>query len=161
MGPAGGLLLSAGVVASVGGHLSASMFAVPRLTYRLGLDGSLPAWFARVPASTLTPVWSILFMGIAVFLLAASGSFVWLAGLSVLTRLPVWLLSVAALPRLQRQAGLTPPPGGPLLPLVAGLVCLALLSQVPPASFAAAAGFLAVGGGLFALARLGTPKRRV
>src|SRR6202790_2101621 len=96
IGPWGALLLTAGVIASVGANLLGSMFAVPRITYRLALDGNLPHWFGTVHPSYKTPVWSIVFFGTACFLVAVSGSFIWLAGLSVLTRVPLYLVCIGA-----------------------------------------------------------------
>ncbi len=55
LGPAGAVLMMAGLVASVGGNLAGSLFSAPRITYALGLDGSLPAWFARVSPAFGTP----------------------------------------------------------------------------------------------------------
>jgi hypothetical protein len=46
-GPAGAVLLTAAVVASVGGNLAGTMVTVPRLTYALAREESLPACRAR------------------------------------------------------------------------------------------------------------------
>jgi len=142
LGPVGASVMTAGVIASVGGHLSGVMFAVPRITYRLGLDGQLPKWFAFVHPSRKTPAASILFLGAAGFLLAASGSFVWLAGLSVLTRVPVWICSILALYRLKRR-----------LDVVALSICLALLTQVSALAYVNGAALVAAGSLLYWAAR--------
>jgi amino acid transporter len=141
LGPAGAMLMTCGVIASVGGHMSGVMFAVPRVTYRLGLDGQLPAWFAFVHPTRKTPVASIVFLGAAGFLLAASGSFVWLAGLSVLTRVPVWICCILGLYRLQPRFG-----GRPGLAAVLALViCVALLTQVSALAYLNGAALIVVG----------------
>ena len=64
--------------------------------------------------------------------LALSGSFVWLAVMSTLTRLLTYIVCIAALPRLEKT---TEPvenqftlPGGLLIPAIALLLCLWLIS---------------------------------
>lgn len=104
----------------------------------------------------LTPANSILAYGIAAFALAASGSFVWLAVLSVLTRLLLCLACIASMPAVRRQAGGNPRmrlPGGWTLPLLAVTVCLGLLAQVEWRAVLAIAALLGTGSLLFATAR--------
>jgi amino acid transporter len=164
MGPLGALLLTAGVIASVGANLVASMFALPRVTYRLALDGHLPRWFGTVHPVYKTPIWSIIFYGTACFLLAASGSFVWLAGLSVLTRVPLYLCCIGAIPRLKTRLGDAPGalqlPGGYTLPVLAVIVCVGLLTQVKASAYGSAAAFLAVGTVLYVAARRSSVERK-
>ncbi len=157
LGPAGAVLMMAGLVASVGGNLSGSLFSAPRITYALGLDGSLPAWFARVSPAFGTPAVSIMVFGAAAFLLAAGGSFAWLAGLSVLTRVLIYVGCFVTLPALRRQGGDAPGvmrlPGGLVIPALAVLICLALLTQVKAGDYLVTGAMLAVGAMLYALAR--------
>jgi amino acid transporter len=164
MGPMGIALLTCGVIASVGGNLLSNMFAVPRLTYRLAHDGQLPQWFGRLSATYQTPSRSILFLATAAFLLASSGGYVFLAGLSVLMRIPVWICCVVALPRIAAKFGPTPNalvlPGGPALPVLSVLVCLGLLSQIKLLDFLSATGLVLVGSVLFFLARVERARSR-
>ena len=157
MGPVGALLLTAGVIASVGANLVGSMFALPRITYRLALDGHLPRWFGTVHPTYNTPIASIVFYGTAAFLLAATGSFVWLAGLSVVTRVPLYLCCIGAIPRLQARLGDSPQalrlPGGYIVPVLAVIVCVGLLTQVKASAYGNGAAFLAVGSILYVAAR--------
>ncbi len=143
-------------MASVGGNLAGALFSTPRITYALALDGSLPAWFATVSARFGTPGVSIVVFGTAAFLLAAGGSFVWLAGLSVLTRVLIYVGCIAALPALRQRAAGEPGvfrlPGGWLIPGLAVLICLALLTQVKPMDYLVTALMLGVGSVLYALA---------
>jgi amino acid transporter len=156
MGPWGALLLTAGVIASVGANLVGSMFSNPRITYRLALDGHLPHWFGTVHPTYKTPVWSIVFYGTACFSLAASGSFVWLAGLSVLTRVLLHLVCIGAMPRLKKRFGNTRGalrlPGGDMVPVLAAVVCVGLLTQMNALAYVSAGAFLAVGGVLYVAA---------
>jgi amino acid transporter len=156
-GPAGAALMMIGMVASVGGNLSGTLISTPRITYALALDGSLPEWFARVPARFGTPAFSIVTFGAAAFALAAGGSFVWLAGLSVLTRLLIYIGCAAASPALRRRATDEPKvmrlPGGRLIPGLAVLICVGLLTQVRLRDWVVTAAMLCAGSVLYAIAR--------
>jgi amino acid transporter len=158
-GPPGAMAMMAGMLASVGGNLAGALFSTPRVTYALALEGQLPAWFARVPGRFGTPAVSIGVFGAIAFLLAAGGSFVWLASLSVLTRVLIYLGCIAALPALRRRpaqdARVLRLPGGLVIPGIAVLICLVLLTQVRPACYVATGAMLAVGTVLYALARRG------
>lgn len=156
IGPVGALLVALGILASVGGNLLGSMFSTPRISYRLALDGQLPQWFGVVHPRHLMPANSILAYGIAAFALAASGSFVWLAVVSVLTRLLLYLACIASMPAVRRQAGDGPRlrlAGGWTLPLLAVAVCLGLLTQVEWRAVMATAALLGIGSLLYVLAR--------
>lgn len=157
MGPWGALLLTAGATVSVAANLFGSMFSTPRITYRLALDGQLPHWFGAIHLKYKTPVSSIAFYGAACFVLAASSGFAWLAGLSVATRLLLWLVCIAAIPRLKNQLGNTQHAvrlvGGYSIPVLAAIVCIGLLLQVKVLAYVSVAGLLAVGSLLFVTAR--------
>jgi amino acid transporter len=157
IGPIGAALMMIGMTASVVGNLSGTLFTAPRLTYALALEGSLPAGFARVSKRFGTPSISIIVFGTSAFLLAAGGSFVWLAGLSVLARLLIYIGCIAALPQLRHRASHQPKvirlPGGLLIPGSAVLICLGLLTQAKPMDWLATALLLGVGSVLYALAR--------
>jgi amino acid transporter len=166
LGPAGAVLLTLGIVVSVGGNVFSATLSTPRITYALSRAGLLPRAFGRVHAAYRTPAVSIVVYGAAVFALAASGSFVELARISVLTRLLIYLAVIAALPRLRRRAAPGAGPGGPparawrlpggyVIPGAAALVCVALLVQVSWDSVWHTAIYLAVGSALYALARRG------
>ena len=158
LGPPGAMLMMAGMVASIGGNLSGSLFSAPRITHALARDGWLPRPFAHVSARYGTPAVSILVFGAAAFALAAAGSFVWLAGLSVLARTLIYLACVSTLPVLRRRERAAPRvdalrlPGGPAIPLLAMAVCVALLTQVRLRDWLATAAMLGVGALLFAAA---------
>jgi amino acid transporter len=156
LGPAGAIVMMAGLVASVGGNLSGALFSTPRITYALALEGALPAWFSTVSRRFGTPVVSIAVFGAAAFALAAAGSFVWLAGLSVLARVLIYAGCIAALPRLRRQGGEHPAvirlPGGLAIPGLAIAICLGLLTQVKPFDYLATGAMLGVGSVLYLVA---------
>jgi amino acid transporter len=163
LGPAGAMLMMAGMVASIGGNLSGSMFSAPRITYALARDGWLPAPFARVSVRYATPGFSIAVFGAAAFALAAAGSFVWLAGLSVLARTLIYLACVSTLPVLHRRerdqssSDSLRLPGGSAIPVLAMVVCIGLLAHVHGRDWLATAAMLGVGVLLFLAA---APARR-
>ena len=157
LGPAGAILVAAGVVASVGGNIAGAMLSAPRMTYIMARQRTLPAWFGTVSDRYRTPAASILVYGGLSFALAVWGSFAWLAGLTVLTRLLIYVLSISAIPYLRHRHRETPDrlmlPGGYAIPLLAILVCGWLILQVKLSALAVTAAFLAVGLLLYALAR--------
>ena len=157
VGDTGALIMLIAIIASVSGNLLSAMFATPRMTYRMALDGSLPAVLGRVHPRFQTPAVSIVLYGAASFAFAASGSFVWLAGLSVLARLILYVVCVCALPRLQRRYAEVPesmhPPGGLLWMILALFACAFLLWQVSLNSILVTAACVAAGLLLYAFAR--------
>ncbi|MCC5785891.1 MAG: APC family permease [Phycisphaerales bacterium] len=155
LGPAGALIVVLAIIASVGGNLLGSMFSTPRITYRLALDRQLPPLLADVDPKHNTPWVSVVVYGTAAFLLAVTGSFVFLAVLSVLTRLLIYITCIAGMPRIARQSdaeSLLKLPGGPVIPVLALLVCVGLLRQVSIESVLATAALLGAGSVLFAIA---------
>jgi len=146
-GEVGALVMTAGVIASVGGNVAGAMFSTPRMTYALALDGQLPRIFAWVHPGFRTPAVSVAFFGALVLVLAVSGSFAWLAATSVLIRLLIYLACVGAIPRLRREFAVTG--RSYVVPVLATVLCLWLLLQVSRESVLATAGLLAVGLALY------------
>ena len=161
LGPAGAVLLMAGVLASVGGNLVGSIFSTPRMTYTLARDGSLPAWFGTVHPRYETPANSVVFYGVFAFLLAAFGTFAWLAAMNVLVRVLMYLLSIAAIPILRRRFQHAPDAfvlrGGYTIPVIAVVFCLWLLTQVSLDSYIVTGALLAFGLLLYASAKRTRP----
>lgn len=155
LGTSGAALLTFGAVFSIGGNCSASMLSAPRMTYALARMGSLPQWFGKVHPRFHTPVNSILFYTLIALVLALSGSFVWLAVVSTLARLLAYILSVAALPVLERT--MEPGedefrlPGGYLIPAVALILCLWLITYASLTTWLTTAGFFLLGTVLYFL----------
>ena len=153
IGPAGAVLLSLTAMASVAGNVTGSLTSTSRVTYALAQGGLLPGWFGRVSARYATPANSVLFMGLLGFVLAVSGSFVWLAIVSTLARLFVYGASIAALPAARRRAGLGTGIG--LFVLIGGgiALCVWAAAQSQWAAWAMLAGLVALGSLLYWAAR--------
>jgi amino acid transporter len=157
LGDTGALIMLIAIIASVGGNLLGAMFSTPRMTYRMALDGYLPRILAHVHPRFHTPAVSIILYGAASFAFAATGGFVWLAGLSLLSRLILYLVCVSALPKLQRRYGhmeeSVRPPGGPAWMVLALLACAVLLWQVTLQSLLVTSGCVLLGLLMFLWAR--------
>jgi amino acid transporter len=151
-GPAGAVVLTAAVVASVGGNLAGTMVTAPRLTYALARDGGLPAWLGHVDPRSRTPARSIVVFAVLAFLLTIYGSFIWLAAMSALVRVLIYMACIAAMPRLRRRFGDTPGafrvPGGWFTAAGAFGVSGLLLLQVRPGAVLVTAAVLAIGAGI-------------
>jgi APA family basic amino acid/polyamine antiporter len=153
LGASGATLLTFGAVFSIGGNCSASMLSAPRMTYALARMGSLPQWFGAVHPRFHTPVNSIVFYAVVALGLALSGNFVWLAVVSTLARLLSYILSVAALPVLEKTMEPTKDqfrlPGGYLIPAVALVLCLWLITYASLTAWLTTAGFFLLGSALY------------
>jgi len=162
MGTTGAALLTFGAVFSIGGNCSASMLSAPRMTYALSKMRSLPAWFGKIHPLTRTPLNSILFYALIGLVLALSGSFVWLAVVSTLARLLSYILGVAALPvlekRIEKTEGQFRLRGGYLVPVVALLLCLWLITFASLTTWLTTAAFFTLGSLLY-LASTGRRKK--
>lgn len=155
LGELGATLVVGTIVASVGANLLGSMFSAPRISHALAAQGQLPTSLAAVHPRHRTPHRSIALYAVLAWVLAASGSFIWLAGLSVLTRILIYLACIASLPHTRQHApaGSLRLPWGWAIPGLAVAACVWLLSQVDGLSVLATAGLLAAGSGLYALTR--------
>ncbi|HEU4704273.1 MAG TPA: APC family permease [Sphingomicrobium sp.] len=98
-GPAGAMVLTLAAIASLSGNLHGIMTSTSRVTSALGERGDLPPWFARVHPRFVTPANSIAFLAAFAAALALVGTYVWLAVISVLARLIIYAVTIAALPR--------------------------------------------------------------
>lgn len=151
-GPVGAIVLMVGVAASVLANLVSSMFSATRVTYALSLEKSLPRWFGEVHSRYLTPANSVVFFGVAAFLLAAFGSFTVLAAMTVLSRLFLYGMSCAAIPKLRPQFrgdGRFILKGGYLIPILGIAACVWLMMQVSERSIWMTAIFVGIGSFLY------------
>ena len=159
MGGAGALLLTVGAVFSITGNLTGSMLTAPRLLYAMAHIGSMPAWFGAVHARFHTPANAIVVYAGLSIALALSGGFVWLAAMSTVVRLLVYVVCIATLPRLHRlvgeQEGQFRLRGGMAVPLLALGVSIWLMTHAPLKSWVITAAFMALGALLFLLTARG------
>jgi len=153
MGPVGAIILTFGAVFSIGGNCSVSMMTAPRMTYAMANMGTMPAWFGKVSPRFQTPVNSILFYAVIAVLLALSGSFIWLAVVSTLARLLTYILSIAALPILERKMpsieGQFRLYGGYLIPVLGFVLCLWLVTYASQTAWLTTIFFFLLGSALY------------
>jgi amino acid transporter len=134
-GPVGAIAITAAAIFSIGGNLASTMLAVPRATYSLAEHRLLPPWFGRIHERYSTPANSVIFLGVLAASLGLSGSFVFLATASSLTRLIVYIVCIAALPVIKGKVDTATLarafriPGGYTIPVVALILCLWVTSH--------------------------------
>jgi APA family basic amino acid/polyamine antiporter len=157
MGAVGAAVLTLGAVFSISGNLTASMLSAPRMVYAMAHIGSMPGWFGAVHPRHQTPANAILFYAAFATILALSGGFVWLAAMSTVVRLLVYVGCIATLPVLKRKIGdydgQFQLPGGLLIPVLALLPSLWLASHASLKSWLVTVVFMAAGGLLYIFTR--------
>ncbi|MDB4907323.1 MAG: amino acid permease [Gemmatimonadetes bacterium] len=148
-GPWGKTLLAVGVVLSTFGYLAGMTLAVPRALFAFGRDGFLPAKLAEVHPRFLTPWIAIIAQTVIVALLATTNGFERLAIIANVAALLVYFSCCVASWELRRrgiQGEGTPyrVPGGPLVPVLACLVIMLLLSSITAKEWSVLLGVLGV-----------------
>ena len=164
MGATGAAVITIGAVMSTLGNNMGQALSGPRNLFALAENGDVPHVFATISRRFGTPVVAILFTAAISLVLAATGSFVGMAAASAVSRLVVYVATCAAALRLRspRFAGQVPEatmrvPFGPVIPILAILIALAILAGATPAQLRAGVYALAAGAVLFVLA---IPSRR-
>ena len=159
-GPVGAVAITFAAVFSIGGNLSGSMLAAPRLIYSMAENKMLPTWFGHVHKRYATPDRSIMVMAGMALVLALTGSFVKLAIASSVVRLLGYIICIASLPAARRNADAETRAqafrlkGGYLVPGIALLICFWLLAQSKQESWIAVAILLGIGWAFYGLEML-------
>jgi basic amino acid/polyamine antiporter, APA family len=134
LGSGGEMLVILGTAISTFGYVAGDMLAAPRGIYALGRDRLLPATVGSVHPRYRTPHVAILIHAVLCLALALSGTFERLAILTVLATLIVYLVCCLAAIQLRRRdirdEGAIPfqLPGGPVIPLVASVIVVWLMT---------------------------------
>jgi amino acid transporter len=162
MGATGAAIITLGAVLSTLGNNMGQALSGSRSLYALAENGDVPSVFARVSARFGTPVVAILFTAIVSLVLATSGSFTSMARASAVSRLVVYVATCAATLRLRnaRFAGVVAEPTmrtplGPVVPVAAILIALAILVGATAEQLQAGVIALVAGAVLFGLAMMG------
>jgi basic amino acid/polyamine antiporter, APA family len=125
--------ISLGALLSILGFFASNMIATPRITFAMAEQGDFPGVFAVVHRRYHTPYISILAFAILVWLLTLVGTFRWNVALSAGSRLFIYAMVCAALPRLRKnlpsQESLRLH-GGLILAFLGVAFCVTLLSQI-------------------------------
>ncbi|QJR35411.1 APC family permease [Gemmatimonas groenlandica] len=156
LGPWGRTLLLIGVVVSTFGYLSGMALAVPRALYAFARDGFLPA-----PIATVHPTWKTPHIAIALQLavtctLAITSGFGPLAIIANVAALLVYFACAVAALELRRrnvQSGGIPfrVPGAGVVPILACVVIIGLLTSITLAEWTSILVTAAVASGLYVL----------
>jgi len=158
-GPIGAVVITLTTVFSVGGNCAGSMISAPRLIFALAENRQLPAWFGHVHSKYATPDHSILVMGGLALAFALTSNFVELAVASSLSRLLAYILSIASLPAIRRQADEETRArayqikGGYTVPIVGLAICIWLTTHASVEDWKTIGMLLAIGLGLYAIER--------
>ncbi len=155
MGPIGGIIIIVTAIFSILGNATSIVIAAPRMTFAMAEEGTLPKWFGKVHEEYHTPANSIIFLGVLSFVLAISGTFIYLAIASTLARMIAYAICMLSLPNIRKKANAetlanaTKLPGGYLIPGIAFVVCLFAISQSTIQSWQYMISFIALGGVLY------------
>ena len=164
-GPLGAIAITLTAVFSIGGNLSSSMLATPRLTQSLADHRLLPQWFGHINEKYSSPANSIMFLGGMSLILALSGSFVVLAVATTLTRLIVYVVCIVALPVIKGNADIKTIErayrikGGYTIPLIGLALCLWMISFSEAKSWILVGILLVVGLVIYSLEQLRIKKQ--
>jgi amino acid transporter len=160
LGATGGFIVSLGSSVSMTGNNMGQILNGSRSLFALAENGDLPRWFGRVHPDYRTPENAVLFTAVVALALALTGSFVFLAAVSAVARLVMYLavcLATLVLRRRRPNEEMGPAlfviPLGPVVPVLATVVAGSILFGATAQQLAAGGGALLAGALLFAMAR--------
>jgi basic amino acid/polyamine antiporter, APA family len=157
LGPAGAAIITAGAVLSTTGSNSAVILVGPRILYALAEGGQLPRALARVHARHRTPHVAVIVFALAAWLIALYGNFAQLVMVSAIARLFFSATTCLAVPVLRRKMPDVKRkfkvPGGILIPGLAAVLSIWLLTGINKAQAIAGVVALLVGAALYLLFR--------
>jgi amino acid transporter len=156
MGGGGALLVGVGSILSMTGNNAGHILTGSRMLYALAENRELPAFFGRIHPAWRTPANAIVFTSIVALGLALSGSFAKLAAASAVARLITYTGACASTLALRRArfADAVKPATfvirfGPVVPVLAVLVSLAILAGASVEQLVSGIAALAAGAVLF------------
>jgi APA family basic amino acid/polyamine antiporter len=156
IGAWGALLMTTGSAISMAGNNVGAAISGSRSLFALAEQGDIPRVFGHVHPRFQTPDVAIVFTCLVTLAIGLSGTFATLATISAVARLLVYVGTCASVLKLRRD-GPAPftIPFGPVVPLVALLVCGAIIVNAKPVELRAGLLALAAGAVLYLI----TPKR--
>jgi basic amino acid/polyamine antiporter, APA family len=103
LGSGGAALVSAGILISCYGYLSANILGFPRILFAMGEQGDMPAALARVHPRFRTPHIAIIIFVVLLWGFSVAGSFEWNLFISAMSRLIYYGSVCVALPVLRHK----------------------------------------------------------
>jgi basic amino acid/polyamine antiporter, APA family len=123
LGPGGATLITVGALIAMVGTLNVTMLTISRVPYAMALAGQLPRVLGSIHPRYRTPHVAVMVSSVLVLALTLSSSFVYLLTVSTISRLLVFAVTCASLPRLRRMAAVPAArfvlPGGLIIPCAA------------------------------------------
>lgn len=154
MGGSGALLMTVGATISMTGNNMGQALSGSRNLYALAEQGDLPRIFGHVHRRFRTPDFAIVFTSVVSLGLALSGSFAAMAAASAVARLLVYVGTCGSVLVLRRESRASfTIPGGPVVPVVALVISMAILYGASGLQLRVGLGALAVGAVLYLIAR--------
>ena len=151
LGTAGGAIISAGAIISIGGNLNVLMLSSSRLSFAMAEQKQLPAFLGSIHKRFYTPYIAILITAGLMLFLTLKSSFLAALTISTIARLVTYAATCVALP-LFRAKNDAPPaafrlPGGTVIAILSLLLIVWLLlnstlQEAKAAGLAAAAGLV-------------------
>ncbi len=151
IGPVGGVIIIMTAIFSILGNVAGIAIFASRSTFGMAHYGLLPMWFGKVHKKYSTPANSVIFQTLFVFVLAISGTFVYLAIAGTLARMIGYSICILALPRVRKNADpetakeALKVPGGFIIPIIGLSVCVFAMTQSQTLNWQYLAGFVALG----------------
>ena len=158
LGSWGRTLVLVGSTVSMFGYVSGMTLAVPRMLFAFARDGFLPRAVASIHPTFRTPYWAIGIQTLLVAVLAATGTFEWLAIIangSVLLVYAACCLATVELRRRDVRGGGVPfrVPGAAVVPWLALVVIVSLLATLQPSEWLAVLAVLVAAAPVYAFTR--------
>jgi len=131
IGRGGDALVAVAAMVSTYGWISANLLNAPRLIYSFAIEGDFPGVFARLHTRYQTPTAGIILFALTGWILAVSGTFLWVVALSAASMIIYYAATCACLARLRTlrpEADAFRVPFGRILSVVAIGIALLLMS---------------------------------
>jgi basic amino acid/polyamine antiporter, APA family len=103
IGRSGAAVVAIAAMVSTYGWVSASLLNAPRLLYSFAAQGDFPGVFARLDPRYQTPTAGIILFALTGWLLAVSGTFLWIVALSAASMIIYYAATCACLGRLRKM----------------------------------------------------------
>ena len=129
----GTLFVAVAVMISTYAWISGSIVSAPRIVYSFAANGDAPSSFARIDPRFHTPALAIVTYALLMWVLAASGTYLWVAAVGAAALLIVYSSVCASLIRLRRIQPEAPAlriQFGPVLALTSIAISAALISAL-------------------------------